>query len=195
MWFSAFVKHVCRLKSVMIVHAFLVYCVLLLQQEVRLLQLTGALRLQSPNNKRPLCIYCLVLPLSRQMVGGKVKKPGKRGRKPAKIDLKAKLERSRQSARECRARKKLRYQYLEELVSSKERAICALREELEMVTTSPVLPKCTWLFPVNYLKPPLIWCWGEEKKKSTIFHKCRIILFYLPLEQRPSPSRRNFRRH
>uniref|UniRef100_A0A2K6NX77 cAMP-responsive element-binding protein-like 2 n=1 Tax=Rhinopithecus roxellana TaxID=61622 RepID=A0A2K6NX77_RHIRO len=62
----------------------------------------------------------------------KVKKPGKRGRKPAKIDLKAKLERSRQSARECRARKKLRYQYLEELVSSRERAICALREELEM---------------------------------------------------------------
>ncbi|XP_051546595.1 cAMP-responsive element-binding protein-like 2 [Myxocyprinus asiaticus] len=67
-----------------------------------------------------------------KMVGGKVKKPGKRGRKPAKIDLKAKLERSRQSARECRARKKLRYQYLEELVSSKERAICALREELDM---------------------------------------------------------------
>ncbi|XP_030070582.1 cAMP-responsive element-binding protein-like 2 isoform X2 [Microcaecilia unicolor] len=67
-----------------------------------------------------------------QIIGGKVKKPGKRGRKPAKIDLKAKLERSRQSARECRARKKLRYQYLEELVSSRERAICALREELEM---------------------------------------------------------------
>lgn len=74
-----------------------------------------------------MCLCC------GQMVAGKVKKPGKRGRKPAKIDLKAKLERSRQSARECRARKKLRYQYLEELVSSKERAICALREELEMV--------------------------------------------------------------
>ncbi|XP_036153124.1 cAMP-responsive element-binding protein-like 2 isoform X1 [Myotis myotis] len=70
--------------------------------------------------------------LNEQVIGGKVKKPGKRGRKPAKIDLKAKLERSRQSARECRARKKLRYQYLEELVSSRERAICALREELEM---------------------------------------------------------------
>lgn len=76
-----------------------------------------------------MCMHCCV----DQMGGGKVKKPGKRGRKPAKIDLKAKLERSRQSARECRARKKLRYQYLEELVSSKERAICALREELEMV--------------------------------------------------------------
>ncbi|XP_044274242.1 cAMP-responsive element-binding protein-like 2 isoform X1 [Varanus komodoensis] len=71
---------------------------------------------------------CLPSPVT----GGKVKKPGKRGRKPAKIDLKAKLERSRQSARECRARKKLRYQYLEELVSSRERAIYALREELEM---------------------------------------------------------------
>ncbi|XP_055971847.1 cAMP-responsive element-binding protein-like 2 isoform X1 [Sorex fumeus] len=69
---------------------------------------------------------------SLKVVGGKVKKPGKRGRKPAKIDLKAKLERSRQSARECRARKKLRYQYLEELVSSRETAICGLREELEM---------------------------------------------------------------
>ena len=39
---------------------------------------------------------------------------GKRGRKPGqrnlKIDMKSKLERSRQSARECRARKKLRYE-------------------------------------------------------------------------------------
>ncbi|KAL1771400.1 cAMP-responsive element-binding protein-like 2, partial [Sigmodon hispidus] len=46
------------------------------------------------------------------VVGGKVKKPGKRGQKPAKIDLKAKLESSRQSARVCRARKKLRYPVL-----------------------------------------------------------------------------------
>ncbi|ELU17868.1 hypothetical protein CAPTEDRAFT_81335, partial [Capitella teleta] len=56
----------------------------------------------------------------------------KRGRRPAKIDSKAKLERSRQSARECRARKKLRYQYLEEMVTSREKAIYTLRDELEM---------------------------------------------------------------
>ncbi|KAJ8935674.1 hypothetical protein NQ314_012695, partial [Rhamnusium bicolor] len=39
--------------------------------------------------------------------------------------------RSRQSARECRARKKLRYQYLEELVADREKAVFALRKELE----------------------------------------------------------------
>jgi len=58
--------------------------------------------------------------------------PNKRGRRPLKLDMKSKLEKSRQSARECRARKKLRYQYLEELVSAREKAIFALREELEM---------------------------------------------------------------
>lgn len=47
------------------------------------------------------------------------------------MDIKAKLERSRQSARECRARKKLRYQYLEELVADREKAVFALRKELE----------------------------------------------------------------
>ncbi|XP_026464097.1 cAMP-responsive element-binding protein-like 2 [Ctenocephalides felis] len=65
------------------------------------------------------------------------KEGGKRGRKPGrkssteKVDVKAKLERSRQSARECRARKKLRYQYLEELVADREKAVFALRKELE----------------------------------------------------------------
>ncbi|KAJ3642527.1 hypothetical protein Zmor_025295 [Zophobas morio] len=70
------------------------------------------------------------------MEGPHRKESGKRGRKPGrksgdKIDMKAKLERSRQSARECRARKKLRYQYLEELVADREKAVFALRKELE----------------------------------------------------------------
>ena len=65
------------------------------------------------------------------------KKAGRRpGRKSAKMDFKAKLERSRQSARECRARKKLRYQYLEDLVANREKAVFALRDELEMVSNS-----------------------------------------------------------
>ena len=63
-----------------------------------------------------------------------VKRVGKRGRKPSRIDTKAKLERSRQSARECRARKKLRYQYVEELVSSRDKSIQVLRDELEMAS-------------------------------------------------------------
>ena len=58
----------------------------------------------------------------------------KRGRKPGhknlKTDMKSKLERSRQSARECRARKKLRYQYLDDLILERERANFKLKEEL-----------------------------------------------------------------
>ncbi|CAH0386608.1 unnamed protein product [Bemisia tabaci] len=65
-----------------------------------------------------------------------VKESSRRGRKPGrkaaeKLDMKAKLERSRQSAKECRARKKLRYQYLEDLVAEREKAVFALRQELE----------------------------------------------------------------
>jgi len=42
-----------------------------------------------------------------------------------------KLEKSRQSARECRARKKLRYQYLDDMISEREKANMVLREELQ----------------------------------------------------------------
>ena len=82
------------------------------------------------------------------------KRVGKRpGRKPSKIDQKAKLERSRQSARECRARKKLRYQYLEELVSSREKAVFSLRDELEMVSKWLVNEFSFILFPPTPLQP------------------------------------------
>ena len=58
---------------------------------------------------------------------------GRRGRRQTTVNQRAKLERSRQSARECRERKKLRYQYLEELIVNREKAIFLLRKELEMV--------------------------------------------------------------
>ncbi|CAF0882055.1 unnamed protein product [Didymodactylos carnosus] len=60
---------------------------------------------------------------------------GKRGRKAVKTDSNTKLEKSRQSARECRHRKKLRYEYLEELVSDREKAIYLLQRELQQVRT------------------------------------------------------------
>ncbi|KAG8188190.1 hypothetical protein JTE90_019468 [Oedothorax gibbosus] len=62
------------------------------------------------------------------------RKGRKPGRKGSKVDMRAKLERSRQSARECRARKKIRYQYLDELVADREKAVLQLRKELDMYT-------------------------------------------------------------
>jgi hypothetical protein len=56
---------------------------------------------------------------------------GKRGRKPIKSDSNTRLEKSRESARQCRHRKKLRYEYLEELVTDREKAIVQLQQELE----------------------------------------------------------------
>merc|ERR1711963_1194190 len=46
-----------------------------------------------------------------------------------------KLEKSRQSARECRARKKLRYQYLDDLILERERANERLRGEISKFVT------------------------------------------------------------
>lgn len=59
---------------------------------------------------------------------------GKNNMTGPKLDIKMKLERSRQSARECRARKKLRYQYLEDLVVKRENANLALKAEIEEVS-------------------------------------------------------------
>lgn len=71
--------------------------------------------------------------LTRPSVSGQ---KGRGRKKSARVDIKAKLEKSRQSARECRARKKLRYQYLEDLVKKREKAVLSLRKELDMVSPS-----------------------------------------------------------
>lgn len=60
---------------------------------------------------------------------------GKRGRKPVESDSNTRLEKSRESARQCRQRKKLRYEYLEELVADREKAIGKLHEELDRLKT------------------------------------------------------------
>ena len=118
------------------------------------------------------------------------KRVGKRpGRKPSKIDQKAKLERSRQSARECRARKKLRYQYLEELVSSREKAVFSLRDELEMVSKQLVKPFSAREFlpppppppqtPFMYLSSVCIVLIFSFHFCSENIHICRITVFIL----------------
>lgn len=82
-----------------------------------------------------------------------IKKRSKNVKKSAKLDAKSKLEKSRQSARECRARKKLRYQYLEDLVCNREKAVTKLREELIMVSTGCIYKQSTdWLLE-TYLYP------------------------------------------
>lgn len=62
------------------------------------------------------------------------KRRAKLNKKSSKLDAKSKLEKSRQSARECRARKKLRYQYLEDLVNNREKAVVKLRKQLTTVS-------------------------------------------------------------
>merc|ERR1711923_571231 len=59
-------------------------------------------------------------------------KDSTRKKKKFSIEMKTthKLEKSRQSARECRARKKLRYQYLDDLILERERANERLRGEM-----------------------------------------------------------------
>ncbi|PIK37136.1 putative cAMP-responsive element-binding protein-like 2-like [Apostichopus japonicus] len=95
---------------------------------------------------------------NRNSLGGKVRKQGgRKGKRAAKaIDQKTKLERSRQSARECRARKKEKYQLLEEMVEGKEKDVLDLRKQLESLKkqlSNGVLPKPEDILPVVKEQP------------------------------------------
>jgi hypothetical protein len=46
------------------------------------------------------------------------------------MKIENKLEKSRQNARECRARKKLRYQYLNNMIAEREKANDLLQDEM-----------------------------------------------------------------
>ncbi|VVD03077.1 unnamed protein product [Leptidea sinapis] len=109
------------------------------------IQLSVSVEAGSPSTRRTIRIHAIIEFLSGTYgstgasagEGGERREGGKRGRRPGRKvqldrqDMKAKLERSRQSARECRARKKLRYQYLEEMVADRERSVLVLRKELD----------------------------------------------------------------
>lgn len=78
-------------------------------------------------------------PSSSSFSSKRVRKAKNKGSGANKVDVRAKLERSRQSARECRARKKLRYQYLEDLVAKRENANMLLKKEVQQVSIGIVI--------------------------------------------------------
>jgi uncharacterized membrane protein YgaE (UPF0421/DUF939 family) len=93
---------------------------------------------------------------------------GKRGRKPMKSDSNTRLEKSRESARQCRHRKKLRYEYLEELVTDREKAIIKLQQELERLRTI-----CQYLDQNginNEIRQELIQ-WKDDPDIAQLIHK------------------------
>ena len=65
-------------------------------------------------------------------------------------DLKAKQERGKQAARECRVRKNVRLQYIGGFVANKEQAIFALRKDLEKVNIN-LNSSCSFKNEINIL--------------------------------------------
>lgn len=63
-----------------------------------------------------------------------IKGPNKRGRKPLLMDHAAKVQRCRQSAKDCRVRKKLRYQHLANAVLNLENENLTLLKEYYAVS-------------------------------------------------------------
>merc|ERR1712172_279115 len=78
----------------------------------------------------PICALNRIRVSQSQTEGNRSRRSEVRPYPPPEMRSTNKLEKSRQSARECRARKKLRYQYLDDMILEREKANDALREEL-----------------------------------------------------------------
>lgn len=80
------------------------------------------------------------------------------------------LERSRQSARECRVRKTIRFQYLELLVERREKDVVALKEEMDNVS-----------YDFSFIKPATF---SSALSIALALSYALFLIFYLCLQKR-----------
>ncbi|XP_063407480.1 uncharacterized protein LOC134691132 isoform X2 [Mytilus trossulus] len=89
--------------------------------------------MKNPKHCADLTLYRETSDMTVKTDSASTKIKGRRpGRPSSNISPRQRQERSRQSARECRSRKNVRYQYLEQLVNIKEKSVYKLRKELEL---------------------------------------------------------------